>query len=92
MSLLQVPDETMIKMAKSKLNEYMHALTTRVSPDHQVSPSASPYSMITIAPPGSTPPVTELYKNYPLPGEALVFDVVRTTIEQNTRNLALNTL
>ncbi|KAI8640657.1 hypothetical protein BD408DRAFT_369629 [Parasitella parasitica] len=90
MSLLQVPDEKMAKMAKQKLDEYMYALTKRISPDHQVSLTASPYSMITSAPPGSTPPVTELYKNFPLPGEALVFDIVRTIVEKNTRNSALN--
>ncbi|GAN02163.1 hypothetical protein MAM1_0017d01604 [Mucor ambiguus] len=88
MSLLQVPDDTMVKMAQQKLSEYMHALTKQVLPDHQVPLSASPYDMITVAPKGSTPPVTELYKNFPLPGEALVFDVVRTTVERNARLLA----
>ncbi|CEP18845.1 hypothetical protein [Parasitella parasitica] len=90
MSLLQVPDEKMARMAKHKLNEYMYALTTRISPDHQVSLSASPFSMVTSAPAGSMPPVTELYKNFPLPGEALVFDIVRTTVEKNIRHLALD--
>jgi len=91
MSLLQVPDDTMAKMAQQKLSEYMHALTKRVLPDHQVPSSASPYGMITVAPKGSTPPVTELYKNFPLPGEALVFDIVRTTVDRNTKLLALDT-
>lgn len=90
MSLLQVPDDTMAKMAQQKLSEYMHALTKQVLPDHQVPPSASPYNMISVAPKGSTPPVTELYKNFPLPGEALIFDVVRTTVERNAKLLALD--
>ncbi|KAK4513630.1 RPA43_OB domain-containing protein [Mucor velutinosus] len=88
MGLLQVPDDAMAKMAQQKLSEYMHALTKQVLPDHQVPPSASPYGMITVAPKGSIPPVTELYKNFPLPGEALVFDVVRTTVERNAKLLA----
>ncbi|KAL9551803.1 hypothetical protein MBANPS3_004074 [Mucor bainieri] len=90
MSLLQVSDDAMAKMAQQKLSEYMHALTKQVLPDHQVPPSASPYGMITVAPKGSTPPVTELYKNFPLPGEALIFDVVRTTVERNAKLLALD--
>ncbi|CEP08073.1 hypothetical protein [Parasitella parasitica] len=88
MILLQVQDESIAKLAKSKLNDHMHALTKRVSPDHRVSPSASPFSVLTVAPPGPTPPITELYKNYPLPREALIYDVVRTIVEQNTENLA----
>ncbi|CAO3656090.1 unnamed protein product [Mucor fragilis] len=90
MSLLQVPDDAMAKMAQQKLSEYMHVLTKEVLPDHQVPPSASPYCMITAAPKGVTPPVTELYKNFPLPGEALVFDVVRTTVERNAKLLSLD--
>ncbi|KAI8636172.1 hypothetical protein BD408DRAFT_426541 [Parasitella parasitica] len=88
MILLQVQDESIAKLAKSKLNDHMYALTKRVSPDHRVSPSASPFSVLTSAPPGPTPPITELYKNYPLPREALIFDIIRTIVEQNTDNLA----
>ncbi|KAG2208358.1 hypothetical protein INT46_003682 [Mucor plumbeus] len=91
MILLQVNDEKLNSIAKSKLNEHMHALTKRVAPDHRVSPLASPYSMLTVAPPGPTPSVAELYKNYPLPREALVFDVVRTIVEQNTDYVASST-
>ncbi|KAK4519907.1 uncharacterized protein ATC70_010151 [Mucor velutinosus] len=93
MILLQVEDEKITAMAQSRLNDHMHALTRRVSPDHRVTTSASPFSMLTVAPPGPTPSVTELYKNYPLPREALIFDIVRTIVEQNARNIeALNTL
>lgn len=93
MVLLQVEDERITAMAQSRLNDHMHALTRRVSPDHRVTTSASPFSMLTIAPPGPTPSVTELYKNYPLPREALIFDIVRTIVEQNAKNIeALNTL
>ncbi|CAO3656120.1 unnamed protein product [Mucor fragilis] len=88
MSLLQVPDDAMAKMAQQKLSEYMHVLTKEVLPDHQVPPSASPYCMISFAPKGVTLPVTELYKNFPLPGEALMFDVVRTTVERNAKLLS----
>lgn len=91
MILLQVNDEKLNRVAKAKLNEHMHALTKSIAPDHQVSPSASPYSMLTAAPPGPTPSVTELYKNYPLPREALIFDVVRTIVEQNTEYVASST-
>lgn len=93
MILLQVEDEKITAMAQSRLNDHMHALTRLVSPDHRVTTSASPFSMLTIAPPGPTPSVTELYKNYPLPREALIFDIVRTVVEQNAKNIeALNFL
>ncbi|KAL9556121.1 hypothetical protein PS6_002525 [Mucor atramentarius] len=92
-SFCYLDDERIAAMAQSRLNDHMFALTKRVSPDHRVTTSASPFSMLTVAPPGPTPSVTELYKNYPLPREALIFDIVRTIVEQNTRNIdALNAL
>ncbi|KAL9553116.1 hypothetical protein MBANPS3_003424 [Mucor bainieri] len=93
MILLQVDDERITAMTQARLNDHMLALTRGVSPDHRVSTSTSPFSMLTVAPPGPTPPVTELYKNYPLPREALIFDIVRTIVEQNAKDIeALNTL
>lgn len=84
MALIHYKDEETAKMARGKLREYMKELCKNVSPDHQVSPSASPYSVISIVPPGTIPSVTELYKNYPLPGEALVFDIISTTVNRTT--------
>lgn len=84
MTLIQHEDEGTSRMAREKLKEFMRELSKSVSPDHQVSLSASPYSVLSIAPPDSMPHVLELYKNYPLPGEALVYDIINTTVDRTT--------
>jgi hypothetical protein len=84
MTLIQIKDPGLAEAAKAKLNEYMTELSKSISPDHQVSLQASPYSIIALSPRGSTPSVTELYKNYPLPGEALMYDVIRTVVSTST--------
>jgi hypothetical protein len=84
MTLVQIHDEKMAYAAKSKLNEYMRELSKGISPDHQVSPAASPYSIISVTPPGEIPSITELYKNYPLPGEALMYDIISVSVNQST--------
>ncbi|KAI8988511.1 hypothetical protein BDF20DRAFT_953575 [Mycotypha africana] len=82
-NLANIPNESLSRKAKLKLREHMHALSRVVPAEHQVSPDVSPYSLLTITPPDSAPDVFELYKNYPLPAEALMFDVVRTTVAKN---------
>lgn len=84
MTLIQHKDDETSNMARGKMREFMRELSKSISPDHQVSLSTSPFSVLSIAPPGSTPPLLELYKNYPLPGEALVFDIINTTVERTT--------
>lgn len=83
MTLIPIKDPRMADSAKAKLNEYMAELSRSVSPDHQVPPQASPYSVIALSPKASTPSVTEMYKNYPLPGEALMYDIIRTVVSKS---------
>jgi hypothetical protein len=85
MTLIQVQDEKMATAAKLKLNEYMYELSKLVPPDHQVSPSASPFSVLTLTPQGTTPSISELYKTYAIPGGAMVFDIIRTTVNLNIK-------
>lgn len=74
----------MAKAARSKLDEYMYELSQNIPLDHQVSSSESPFLLLTVSQPGTTPSVTELYQNYPLPGEALMYDIITSTVQKNT--------
>lgn len=85
MTLVQVQDESLARAAKMKMKDYMYEVSKRIPPDHQVSPSASPYSIISFDPQRSVPSIIELYKTYPLPGEALAFDIIRSTVESNIK-------
>ena len=80
---MQTQDKAIVDMARNKLKAYVKELSKSISPDHQVLPSASPYTILSMTPSGSTPSIAEFYKNYPLPGEALIFDIVNTTVNQN---------
>lgn len=80
-------DGTFNTKVDSKINEYMFELRRTILPDNQVVSSASPLAILSAVPPGQTPSLNELYKNYPLPGEALMFDIIQTTVER-TRNFA----
>lgn len=80
--MIQVKDEMLAKMARTKLGEYMGALKKSFPYDHQVSLDASPYSIISISADVNALSVAELYKNYPLPGEALVYDIINTTVNR----------
>jgi hypothetical protein len=93
MTLIQVQDRRMATAAKLKLDEYMYELSKRIPPEHQVSPAASPFSVLSFAPQGATPSISELYKTYPIPGEALAFDIIRTTVDlsiKRDRNTVYN--
>lgn len=86
MSVIQTHfDGTFKTEVNTKLNEHMHELRKRILPDNQIVSSSSPLAILSTVPSGQTPSLNELYKDYPLPGEALLFDIVETTVER-TRN------
>ncbi|KAI8081892.1 uncharacterized protein B0P05DRAFT_596186 [Gilbertella persicaria] len=84
--LLQVPDNDMVEAAKAKLREYMYELSIGISEDHQVSPIGSPFTILSLAPPNTAPSMADLYKNYPIPGEAMIYDVLRTVVDRGTNS------
>ncbi|KAG2236553.1 hypothetical protein BDF21DRAFT_428014 [Thamnidium elegans] len=83
LTLIEIKDKSMAKAARSKLDEYMYELSQNIPLDHQVPPSESPFLLLTVSQPGTTPSVTELYQNYPLPGEALMYDIINSTVQKN---------
>ncbi|KAI9254957.1 hypothetical protein EDC94DRAFT_231320 [Helicostylum pulchrum] len=83
LTLIEIKDKSMAKAARSKLDEYMYELSQNIPLDHQVSSSESPFLLLTVSQPGTTPSVTELYQNYPLPGEALMYDIITCTVQKN---------
>ncbi|KAI9477795.1 MAG: hypothetical protein EXX96DRAFT_568259 [Benjaminiella poitrasii] len=87
MTLAHVKDESVSDIAKQKLMEYIYELYGLISPENRITSILSPYTIISIATPNSVPSVSELYKQYPIPAEALMFDLVRTTVEKNANSL-----
>ncbi|RCI05177.1 hypothetical protein CU098_007613 [Rhizopus stolonifer] len=77
-------NENTANQIKAKIRFCMKDLTMHVLPDHQVTPTNSPYSIIAIAPSDKLPSPTELYKHYPLPFEALSFDIVQVASSKVT--------
>ncbi|OBZ87833.1 hypothetical protein A0J61_04114 [Choanephora cucurbitarum] len=67
-------------MVKQRLKACLHIWQEYASPDHWVSTDRSPCSVVSIAIPNRLPPVTELYKQYPLPFNAMVHDIIQTAL------------
>ncbi|KAI9359840.1 hypothetical protein BD770DRAFT_385627 [Pilaira anomala] len=86
-TLLEIKDKSLAKAARSKLEEYMYELSKSVPIEHQVLPANSPYTLLSLSQPGTTPSVTELYKNYPLPGEALMYDIITSVVQKSTNDI-----
>ncbi|KAI8081859.1 uncharacterized protein B0P05DRAFT_63902 [Gilbertella persicaria] len=77
LSQVKKQDQKAAHLIKARIDLYMNELKLKTSPDHQVTPSTSPYSIVSIAPSNTLPSATELYKHYPLPFEALSFDLIQ---------------
>lgn len=83
MAISQAKDGELEKTAKLKLGEFMGSLKKSVLHDHHVSLAISPYSHLFISADRNATSVTDLYKNYPIPGEALIYDVINFTVNRN---------
>lgn len=83
MVIVDIKDEKLAKRAKSRLVEYMGILKKNVLNDHQVSLTASPYSNLSISADDNATSLPELYRNYPLPASAFIYDIVNSTINKN---------
>lgn len=87
MAVIQLhTDESIKAQVDEELNKYLYELRKNILPDNLV-PTVSPFNILSSVPPGKLPSLGELYKNYPLPGEALLFDLIQTTVDQ-TREFA----
>ncbi|KAI8368724.1 hypothetical protein BD560DRAFT_398528 [Blakeslea trispora] len=75
---------------QEKLKAFLDLWKTCNSPNLCVSSDHSPYSIVSIAKPKKLPPATELYKQYPLPFEAMAFDIIQTTIRNMNGQDILN--
>ena len=73
-------DENFLQMVKQRLKACLHIWQEYASPDHWVSTDRSPCSVVSNAIPNRLPPVTELYKQYPLPFNAMVHDIIQTAL------------
>lgn len=82
MSVIRLNNGPIKSQIDRKLNEYMFELRRVISSDNHVVSETSPFTILSTAPLGEMPSLHELYKDYPLPGEALLFDIVQTTVDR----------
>ncbi|CEJ02206.1 hypothetical protein RMCBS344292_16218 [Rhizopus microsporus] len=76
--LLQSKDPSVTLSTRKKIEEYMIVFESVAYLDQEVVAHTSPLTLIS---PTSSVSIQELYKNYPLPAQALLFDVVHKTIK-----------
>ncbi|KAI7891383.1 uncharacterized protein EV154DRAFT_508048 [Mucor mucedo] len=83
MVIIDIKDEQLAKRAKTRLVEYMGVLKKSILNDHQVSLAVSPYFNRYASADSNATSLPELYKNYPLPASAFIFDIINSTINEN---------
>ncbi|KAG1474302.1 hypothetical protein G6F56_000439 [Rhizopus delemar] len=83
-SVMSLKESTVTLKTKIKIKEYMDEFSNSISPEHHISSKTSPLSSVSWANPEFTLPSQDLYELYPLPAEALIFDVVQTSVTDIT--------
>lgn len=78
MSLMHSSD-TDIKM-KINIEEFMKEFKKSVSPDHHAFSHSPLFSRVTSNTTETSTSLHSMYKHYPLPVEALIFDVVHSSV------------
>ncbi|KAI8361819.1 hypothetical protein EDC96DRAFT_512620 [Choanephora cucurbitarum] len=94
LAIMQQVDMYTSSVIKHQLQECLSEIGYYFSADNMVSPVASPYSILAPTSTPSTPSSlyssssasstlssNELYEKYPIPGEAMLYDVIRTLVD-----------
>ncbi|KAI9265591.1 hypothetical protein BY458DRAFT_476631, partial [Sporodiniella umbellata] len=79
-SIANLKNKTVSHKTQKRIMEFMDEFKKTISPDHHVSSNTSLLSSVSWTNPEINIPSLELYEHYPLPCEALVYDVVQSSV------------